>query len=59
MNIGSVVRLNNKVYDENRFKKNNILHYDLYFTDGSIPSMDIINKFLCNMHKLKNFLKKI
>jgi len=59
MKIGSVVRLNNKVYDENRFKKNNILHYDLYFTDGSIPSMDIINKFLCNMYKLKNFLKKI
>ena len=46
MNIGAVVRLNNKVYDESRFTNNGIKHLDLYFTDGSVPSMDIVHKFL-------------
>jgi len=44
--ITHVVRLNNKQYDENRFKKNGIKHTDLYFLDGSCPSDEIIDNFL-------------
>jgi len=44
--ITMVVRLNNKQYDEERFKKNGIKHTDLYFLDGSCPSDEIIDTFL-------------
>jgi len=44
--VTMVIRLNNKQYDEQRFIKNGIKHKDLYFTDGSCPSDDIIQEFL-------------
>eukprot|EP00405_Crypthecodinium_cohnii_P036517 CAMPEP_0206535368 /NCGR_PEP_ID=MMETSP0325_2-20121206/6092_1 /ASSEMBLY_ACC=CAM_ASM_000347 /TAXON_ID=2866 /ORGANISM="Crypthecodinium cohnii, Strain Seligo" /LENGTH=444 /DNA_ID=CAMNT_0054032335 /DNA_START=93 /DNA_END=1423 /DNA_ORIENTATION=+ len=45
-NIGLVVRLNKKQYERDRFTNNGIKHVDLYFVDGSCPSMEIISKFL-------------
>lgn len=42
MNVGVVIRLNHKSYDEDIFKKYNIKHYDLYFPDGSTPSDEIV-----------------
>lgn len=42
LNVGAVIRLNSKKYDEKIFIKNGIKHYDLYFPDGSIPSDEII-----------------
>lgn len=44
--VTHVVRLNHKQYDEERFKKQGIKHTDLYFTDGSCPSDEIIAQFL-------------
>ncbi|OMJ78244.1 hypothetical protein SteCoe_21969 [Stentor coeruleus] len=44
--ISAVVRLNNKTYEADRFTKNGIRHYDLYFLDGSVPSDNIIQDFL-------------
>lgn len=44
--IKLVVRLNNKQYDRRRFIDHGIKHVDLYFTDGSCPSNEIISKFL-------------
>ncbi|OMJ87404.1 hypothetical protein SteCoe_10912 [Stentor coeruleus] len=44
--VTAVVRLNNKTYEEERFTKNGIRHYDLYFLDGSVPSDNIIQDFL-------------
>jgi len=44
--IGLVVRLNKKQYDRLRFIDHGVKHVDLYFVDGSCPSIDIINKFL-------------
>jgi cell division cycle 14 len=41
-----VVRLNNKTYDSDDFKKKGIKHHDLYFADGSVPSLEIVHKFL-------------
>lgn len=44
--IKLVVRLNNKQYDRQRFIDHGIKHVDLFFTDGSCPSNEIITKFL-------------
>jgi cell division cycle 14 len=44
--VTNVVRLNNKQYEGERFKKNGIKHTDLYFLDGSCPSDEIIENFL-------------
>lgn len=45
MNVGLVVRLNNAEYDRNRFTDRGVSHVDLYFTDGSCPSEEIVSKF--------------
>ena len=44
--VNSVVRLNNKTYEADRFTRNGIKHFDLYFLDGSVPSDSIISDFL-------------
>lgn len=46
LKVSCVVRLNNKTYDANDFIKEGIRHVELYFPDGSVPSMDIVNRFL-------------
>lgn len=46
LGVTAVVRLNNRTYDEARFTKRGIQHYDLFFKDGSVPSSDIIERFL-------------
>lgn len=45
-NIKHIVRLNNVQYDRQVFVQGGIGHTDLYFTDGSCPSKEIIRKFL-------------
>ncbi|ESO06665.1 hypothetical protein HELRODRAFT_188439 [Helobdella robusta] len=45
-NINVVVRLNNKTYESNSFKKAGLQHHDLYFPDGSTPSVCLVEKFL-------------
>ncbi|XP_066912800.1 dual specificity protein phosphatase CDC14A-like [Clytia hemisphaerica] len=45
-NISTVIRLNKKLYDAKRFKNGGFGHYDLFFTDGSIPNDSIIKRFL-------------
>ena len=44
--ITAVVRLNNKTYEEERFRHNGIRHYDLFFVDGSCPSEKLVKDFL-------------
>jgi cell division cycle 14 len=55
-NIGLVVRLNKKAYEESRFIKHGIKHLDLYFLDGSTPTDEIINNFIEAAEKEKNAL---
>jgi len=52
--INLVVRLNNVTYDKDKFTKNGIKHMELYFTDGSVPSDEIVNTFLEAAEKEKN-----
>lgn len=49
-----VIRLNSKTYDKDIFLKHGIKHTELYFTDGSTPSEEIIQKFLKIVEKEKN-----
>jgi cell division cycle 14 len=46
MGITGIVRLNNRTYDESRFVRQGINHYDLFFTDGSVPPPNIVAQFL-------------
>ena len=46
LGVKTVVRLNNKTYDPSTFTKNGIRHVEMYFTDGTAPSLDIVDKFL-------------
>lgn len=44
--VTDIVRLNNPLYDKNRFVRAGFKHHDLFFTDGSIPPASIVKKFL-------------
>jgi cell division cycle 14 len=46
LGVTNVVRLNNKTYEADGFTKNGIKHNELYFADGSVPSMEIVRKFI-------------
>ena len=45
-NVRTVIRLNKRYYDENRFRAAGIAHEDLYYPDGSCPSDAILNRFI-------------
>ncbi|KAK5647169.1 hypothetical protein RI129_002061 [Pyrocoelia pectoralis] len=44
--IKTVIRLNNKLYDPAVFKNSGIEHHDLFFPDGTIPTKQILMRFL-------------
>ena len=44
--ITRIVRLNNRLYDENIFLKAGFNFTELFFEDGTIPPENILNKFL-------------
>lgn len=44
--INHVIRLNNAIYDREKFVKNGIKHTDLFFEDGTVPPERIYNEFL-------------
>jgi len=41
-----VIRLNKKLYDETRFTKRGIAHREMYFDDGTNPTMDMVREFI-------------
>eukprot|EP00879_Flechtneria_rotunda_P006044 GHRR01006357.1.p1 GENE.GHRR01006357.1~~GHRR01006357.1.p1 ORF type:complete len:659 (+),score=235.53 GHRR01006357.1:217-2193(+) len=44
--VASIVRLNKKVYERQRFLDGGFQHHELYFPDGSNPSQEILLRFL-------------
>lgn len=44
--VAAMVRLNNRLYDRNRFIENGIAHHELYFPDGTTPPENILRRFL-------------
>ena len=46
LGISAVIRLNQNTYQADKFKKLGIRHYDLYFTDGTCPSEEILRTFM-------------
>jgi len=45
-NVTTIVRLNKKIYDAKRFQRNGFDHKELFFTDGSTPTDEILQQFL-------------
>jgi len=45
-NVSTVIRLNTVEYDAQSFTKNGIKHYDMYFVDGTVPPVSIVDHFL-------------
>ncbi|EER14433.1 dual specificity protein phosphatase, putative [Perkinsus marinus ATCC 50983] len=45
MGVELIVRLNDKLYDRNRFTSAGFAHMDLYFPDGTCPSPSIMSHF--------------
>lgn len=45
-NVTTIIRLNEKKYDERKFIDNGFDHKDLIFEDGTSPSLTIVKKFL-------------
>ena len=52
LGVDMVIRLNEKLYDANRFVRSGIKHKDFYFLDGSCPSELLLKSFLevCEEH---------
>lgn len=50
-NVSTIIRLNRKVYDAKRFTNAGFEHCDLFFTDGTTPSDEIILKFISVVEK--------
>lgn len=44
--VTTIIRLNKKIYDANRFIEAGFDHRDLFFIDGSTPSDPIMKQFL-------------
>jgi cell division cycle 14 len=44
--VTTVVRLNNKTYESSGFTSNGIKHFELFFADGTAPTMEIVEQFL-------------
>lgn len=45
-NVTTVIRLNKKIYDANRFTAAGFDHKELFFLDGSTPTDHIVRQFL-------------
>lgn len=52
--VNHVIRLNNAVYDREKFIKNGVNHTDLFFEDGTTPPTKIVDSFLNICEKEKN-----
>jgi len=46
LKVSTIIRLNKECYDRKSFAENGFAHHDLYFSDGTTPSMPIVQKFL-------------
>uniref|UniRef100_A0A1I7Z5E5 protein-tyrosine-phosphatase n=1 Tax=Steinernema glaseri TaxID=37863 RepID=A0A1I7Z5E5_9BILA len=45
-NVTTIIRLNRKIYDAQKFVQAGFDHHDLFFIDGSTPSNEIVEKFI-------------
>jgi len=50
-NVGLVVRLNKRCYDERSFTRNGVGHADHYYLDGSVPSRTILSQVMASFER--------
>ena len=53
LGVDRIIRLNEKWYDKRRFEQFGFKHNDLFFVDGSTPSMDIVDTFIDQVDNTK------
>ena len=49
--VTTVVRLNKKMYESDRFTAHGVKHHEMYFPDGTCPSEPILYRFLETVEK--------
>ena len=49
--VTTVVRLNKKMYEADRFTAHGVKHHEMYFPDGTCPSEPILYRFLETVEK--------
>ena len=52
-NVTTIIRLNEKRYDERKFTDNGFEHKDLFFQDGTSPNLEIMKDFLATCENAK------
>lgn len=46
LKVKTVIRLNKPKYNPDLLKKKGIKHFDLHFKDGSVPSIELVDRFI-------------
>jgi cell division cycle 14 len=46
LSIKTVIRLNKAKYEPSHFTNSKISHYDLHFKDGSVPCLELVDRFI-------------
>lgn len=46
LGVTAVIRLNNQTYDSTEFRERGVRHFEMFFTDGTCPSKQIVAEFL-------------
>lgn len=50
LKVRTIVRLNDRLYDESTFTQNGLVHRDFVFEDGGVPSAELVRNFLNFCH---------
>ncbi|CEP00378.1 protein-tyrosine-phosphatase [Plasmodiophora brassicae] len=46
LGVTDIIRLNKKCYDKNKFTKHGFQHHEMYFIDGTTPSLALLERFM-------------
>ena len=57
-NVTTIIRLNEKRYDERKFTDNGFEHKDLIFKDGTSPNLEILKEFLKTCENAKGMIEQ-
>ena len=56
LNLKSIIRFNERLYEESVFEDNGIEFHDYYFDDGTAPPMSLVLKFINHIPRLRKGL---
>ncbi|KAL4470874.1 hypothetical protein ABPG72_016420 [Tetrahymena utriculariae] len=56
LGVTTIIRLNNKEYDEKKFTSKGFRHLDFFFPDGTAPRKDLVQKFLNQIETIERVI---